>query len=575
MQGLFEQMKLPPGVSLAEQAIPLQTGATNDVRHSVNLLWGAVTVVLFIGCINIACLLLARSASRAREIATRLALGATRIAIARELLAECILLAFGGGVIGILAGYYALKGLIRLNPGAFEIWGSVTLDGRVMAIMIAVSLATSILFGLFPALETASVDLRSSLSEGGRGVAGAHRQWKLQALVFAEVALGVVLVVSAGLLIRTFTKLAGADPGFDPNHVIIASASLQDARYKTTKEGARLFRESVDRMKEIPGVESAAVALTPPYGRPLNECVSQISGVPLTNGFCLVNFTYATPEMFQTLRMKLLPGSFFTASDTADAAAVAVVNQAFVRRYLKNGPEPVGATVRIEGKNWRIAGVVGDTQQKNAWGYQWGPIDTFPQVYVPAAQFPDGMFAMANVWFSPVWIVRTRSDITGLPDAMRRALAAVDPQLPFSSFHSMAEIAGSSIQKQRYQATLFSVLAGLAVLLAAIGVYGLIAQSVAQRTREMGIRLALGATSSGVVGTAAQTWHSAFAQRDRNWFDPFVVGYQASEKFDLGRQGDRPRNVRASRVVAARSRYACERRARFASRADRSGADVA
>lgn len=501
MHDLFKQAK-QAGTTIEEHAVPLQTGETLELRRSVHLMWGAVGLVLLIGCVNIAGLLLTRSASRAREIATRLALGASRTAILGELLAECILLAFGGGILGIVIGKYGLDALLRLNPGAFEIWGSIALDARVMGLMIAVALATSFLFGLFPALETTCVDLRSALSEAGRSTAGSRRQWKRQMLVFAEVALGVVLVVSAALLIRTFATLVGTDPGFDPHHVMTASASLQDVRYKTAAAGARLFHNSIERIEQIPGVESAAVSSTPPYGRALNDCVSEIDGAPLTQ-VCLTNVNYATPGMFHTLRMKLFRGNFFTEADTPNTAPVAVVNQAFVRRFLQKKPHPIGTIITLDGKNWRIVGVVSDVQQKNSWDSSWGPIDRFPDVYVPAAQFSDGLFAITNVWFSPVWLVRTRADIPGLPDAMRRALAQVDPQLPFSSFRTMDKIAGRSLQAQRYRATLFSALAGLGVLLAALGVYGLIAESVSQRTREMGIRVALGATVYRVIRTAA------------------------------------------------------------------------
>jgi ABC-type antimicrobial peptide transport system permease subunit len=208
--------------------------------------------------------------------------------------------------------------------------------------------------------------------------------------------------------------------------------------------------------------------------------------------------------MFQALRMHVLRGAGFTDSATPETEPVTVVNKAFVRHYLSKSVDPVGSTIRIEGKNWRIIGVVSDVQEKSGWGGNWGPIDFFPQMYVPTAQVPDQLFAMANVWFSPVWIVRTRGDLSGVSEAMRRALADVDPRLPFSSFQKIEAVAGRSLQEQRYRATLFSVLAGLSTLLAAIGVYGLIAESVAQRTREMGLRLALGATSTDVVRTAAK-----------------------------------------------------------------------
>ncbi len=366
--------------------------------------------------------------------------------------------------------------------------------------MLVLSLATSVIFGLFPAFEASGVDLRSALSEAGRSNAGSRRQWKRQSLVFAEVALGVVLVVAAGLLIRTFATIANASPGFDPNHLVIASASLADARYSTTAAGTRLFRQSLQQIQQIPGVESAAVALTPPYGRPLNESIAQIDGRPPKEG--ITEFTYVTPGMFETLRMKLLRGRLFTEADTADAARVAVVNEAFLSRYLRTKPDPLGTPINIENKNWQIIGVVNNVQERNGLGFG-GPVDQFPEVYVPVDQFPDGIFAMANVWFSPVWIIRTHGDSPAFPQAMQRALASVDPRLPFSSFKTISQVRGAALQQQRYEAIIFSVFAGLAILLAALGVYGLIAQSVAQRTREMGIRLALGATVNGIIRTAA------------------------------------------------------------------------
>jgi putative ABC transport system permease protein len=509
MRPIFRQVHLLPGMTLEERAMPLQAGRATDVRSNVDLMWAAVILVLIIGCVNIAGILLARSGARSREVATRIALGAGRTAIVGQLLTESLLLALGGGIFGIVLGYFGLNALKRLSTvpigfagdtPSFEIFHPLQLDFRVVAVIIAIALGTSILFGLAPALEATSLDIRSSLAEGGRGATAGHRKWMRNSLVIAEVALGVVLVIASGLLIRTFSSLMNLNPGFNPDHVLTASLSLEDARYNTTASGLRLFNSTLDRIRQIPGIESATVALTTPYERPLNYGVSVRSSKGTVQD--ITNLTWVTPGFFETLQIPLLRGRVLSDADNVNAAKVVVVNRAFVHHFLK-GVEPMGAHVDMDGKPYQIVGVVGDIQQKNGWGKGYAPIAGFAQVYMPLAQVSDGLFSGVNIWFTPSFIVRSHVALTGLPDAMRRALEAVDPRLPFSSFHTMPEIRGAAISQQRYQAVLFSSLATLAILLAALGVYGLIAQSVAERTREMGIRLALGATARGIVRAAA------------------------------------------------------------------------
>jgi predicted permease len=487
------------GIQAQLQLIPLKRGWTSDIRKPLLILWGTVAAVLLIGCVNIAGLLLARSSERTREIATRMAIGSGRAAVLRQLLAESVVLASIGGLAGIGLGYAGLRGLKWLAVSTFESWQDITLDPRVLAVAAGVSLLTSLLFGLIPALQASRIDIRSALSESGaRGVAGGSHKLR-GILVAGEVALGVMLLVGAGLLIRTFAYLQGLNPGFDGRNVITAKISLQDARYTTSEAVARLFDQSLQRIKQLPGVDSAAVGLALPYERGLNMGFRRLDGPHVDSRGAITDLGYITPEYFETLRIPLHRGRVFRIADNASSQQVAIVNEAFVRRYLSE-QDPLGSHIMTNNIAREIVGVVGDVQQKPGWGPT-SPIAAIAAVYVPAAQAPAGLFRMAHTWFSPSWIVRTTAPQQGVIAGMQRAMESIDPQLPFAGFRSMTDVQFRSLAFQRLQATLLSMLGGLALVLAAVGIYGLIASSVAERTRELGIRLALGATSGQAMRT--------------------------------------------------------------------------
>jgi predicted permease len=491
--------------------VPMQQGLTADLQSALYGSWAAVGVVLLIGCVNIAGLLLARSAVRAREIATRMAVGASRSAIIRQLLAESLLLALAGGALGMIVGYAGIQGLTALEAEGINYWHPVTLNWRVMLAMLGVSLVTSLIFGLAPAFATSRVDLRSVLVEGGRGAAGGSRHWSRRALIVAEVALSLMLLIDAGLLVRTLERLEGLRPGFDPHNVMSASLSLQDARYQTGTAVNKLYDESLRRIRQSPEVEAAGIGLTLPYQRPLNMGFKVADGPNADGKDKPMDFIYVTPGYLEALRIPLVSGRVISEADRAGTEGVVVINEAFARRFLKD-QEPVGSHLKMGGELSRIVGVVGDTQQHSGIGW-YGPMSATPTVYTPAAQESDKFFQLIHTWFSPKWVVRTRSTPgPALQHSIEAAVQAIDPLLPFAKFESLEDVQYSAFKSQRYQATIFSTLAGLAMFLAAIGLFGLISHSVTERTREMGIRMALGSSIARAMWTVIRpaVWLTLF-----------------------------------------------------------------
>jgi predicted permease len=474
--------------------IPMQEGMTSDLRQPLMLLWAAVGIVFILGCVNIGGMLLARASGRVGEIATRLALGAPFSRIVSQLLIESTVLGLLGGIVGAVVGWAALAGLRDFGALTFPFLETVELDWRVLAGTLVLTLLAGIAFGLAPAWQATRVDLRSAQS-GSRGVAGRKRFLSLGALVGGQVALTVPLLFGAGLFLHTFLYLWNLNPGFDPNHVMIAKFSLADARYKTSAQMNQLYNKAIVRLHDTPGIESAAVGLTLPYERALNTGFQ----VPGTDRFDNTNLTYVTPEFFTALRIPLLQGRVFTEADGSASAPVAVVNQAFVRRYIKAG-EPLGTQLKLDGSPLGIVGIVGDVQDKQAgWG-NYGPIAQIPMVYVPATQF--GGLEMIHTWFSPKWVVRSSLDGPQVTKAIEDATRSADPLLPMAAFQSVRDLKTDALSLQRLLAALAGTIASLAMVLSAMGIYGLISNLVTERTKELGIRMALGSGVGRAIGVA-------------------------------------------------------------------------
>ncbi|MBI2684784.1 MAG: ABC transporter permease [Acidobacteria bacterium] len=473
---------------------PLLEGRTSNLRKPLLLLLGAVGIVLLIGAINVGGLLLARQSGRAAELATRMALGASRGQVFRDVLLDSMVMVVIGGALAIPMAYISLEGLRRTNDSMFSLVESAEIDARSLAAGVLCTILAGFIAGLLPAWQSARTP------GGNRSVAGRKRLIPLGVLVSVQVALVVPLLVGAGLLGRTFLKLWGVNAGFDPNNLIMARISLQDARYDSSEKVQRLFREGVARMQALPGVEGVGAGLTVPYERQLNQGV-RVGAQPVPGErFRNTNLVYTTPGYLDVLRIPLLRGRALRESDTDPSAPVAVVNEAFVRRFL-DGREGVGEYIRLGGKEpVQIVGVCGNTAQRNS--ERGAPVEPMAAAYSPVSQVSIEAMRTVHQWFSPAWIVRSKLQPEVLSRQLESVMGTLDPMLPLSKFTTPEQLKSQALGMQRLLLSLLGALSGLGLLLCVLGVYGLVASSVAERTREIGIRLALGASVPGVIQKA-------------------------------------------------------------------------
>ena len=479
--------------------VALDDALSAGVRLPMVVLLGGIILMFVVGCANLAGLQIARSLARRPEMATRQALGSGAPALVRQTVVENLLLGLLGGLAGLAVASVAVSGLEGLVQGHFGIWQSIALDARALSAAVGTSVVATMLFGLVPVLHVANPRVYQTLLSGAR-VMGRRGHALRKTLLVGQVAMVTALLFAAGLLVRSYGYLEGLDPGFEPDGVLSVQFSLEDARYGDAESVRRLFEESLAGIEEIPGVTSAALALTLPYERPLNIPFRLANDD--TNR--LTNAIYVTDGFFETMDIPLVQGRLLEEADREGAPQVVVVNQAFVDANLQ-GEAVLGATISAGlsgGEPVPIVGVVGNVQQSAGWGGSTQPVWETPTVYVSAAQMSSGFFRGMHIWFSPSWIIRSARSGAELSPRVTEVFRQVDADLPVARIATLSEVIGRAFARQRFEAAFLIGVALLALLLAGIGLYGIVAHEVLERRAEMGLRLALGATPGQAVWTA-------------------------------------------------------------------------